>query len=75
MTGFSVRALRIGNIEIFDASQSQDLLKNLTAGLGIALLTTRVGLVGKVLPGLQLTRPDRFADSLVADCQRTITSR
>ena len=68
--GFSVLALQIGNIQSFDASQSQDLLKSLTAGLGIALLTTMVGLVGNILLGLQLTRLDRFADGLVADCQR-----
>ncbi len=68
--GFSVLALQIGNIQSFDASQSQDLLKSLTQGLGIALLTTMVGLVGNILLGLQLTRLDRVADALVADCQR-----
>ena len=68
--GFSVLALQIGNIQSFDASQSQDLLKSLTQGLGIALLTTMVGLVGNILLGLQLTRLDRYADQLVADCQR-----
>ncbi len=61
--GFSVLALRIGNIQSFDASQSQQLLKRLASGLGIALLTTLVGLVGNILPGLQLTRLDRFADA------------
>lgn len=68
--GFSVLALQIGNIQSFDASQSQDLLKSLTQGLGIALLTTMVGLVANILLGLQLTRLDRFADGFVADCQR-----
>ena len=69
--GFSVLALQIGNIQSFDPNQTQDLLKSLTQGLGIALLTTMVGLVGNILLGLQLTRLDRFADALVADCQRT----
>ncbi|MEK8049341.1 hypothetical protein AACH10_03725 [Ideonella sp. DXS22W] len=68
--GFSVLALQIGNIQSFDPSQSQDLLKSLTAGLGIALLTTMVGLVGNILLGLQLTRLDRYADALMADIQR-----
>lgn len=67
--GFSVLALEIGRIETFDPSQSQELLKSLTQGLGIALLTTMVGLVGNILLGLQLTRLDRFADALVADAQ------
>ena len=68
--GFSVLALQIGQLQSFDPSQSQDLLKSLTAGLGIALLTTMVGLVGNILLGLQLTRLDRYADLLVADCRR-----
>jgi hypothetical protein len=68
--GFSVLALQIGNIKNFDPSQSQELLKSLTAGLGIALLTTMVGLVGNILLGLQLTRLDRFADELVAAAQQ-----
>lgn len=67
--GFSVLALQIGQIQNFDPSQSQELLKSLTAGLGIALLTTMVGLVGNILLGLQLTRLDRYADALVAQAQ------
>lgn len=68
--GFSVLALNIGQLQNFDPSQSQDLLKSLTSGLGIALLTTMVGLVGNILLGIQLTRLDRFADVFLADCQR-----
>ncbi|HEY1131660.1 MAG TPA: hypothetical protein VGF12_19790 [Roseateles sp.] len=68
--GFSMLALTIGKMQSFDPAQSQDLLRSLTAGLGVALLTTMVGLVGNILLGLQLTRLDRFADALVADIQR-----
>jgi hypothetical protein len=68
--GFSMLALSIGKLQSFDPAQSQDLLRSLTAGLGVALLTTMVGLVGNILLGLQLTRLDRFADALVADIQR-----
>ena len=68
--GFSILALNIGQMQNFDAAQSQELLKSLTTGLGVALLTTMVGLVGNIVLGLQLTRLDRFADQLVADCQR-----
>jgi len=68
--GFSILALNIGNLQSFDAGQSQDLLRSLTTGLGVALLTTMVGLVGNILLGLQLTRLDRCADRLVADIQR-----
>jgi len=68
--GFSMLALAIGRMQSFDPAQSQELLRSLTAGLGVALLTTMVGLVGNILLGLQLTRLDRFADALVADIQR-----
>jgi hypothetical protein len=68
--GFSMLALQIGQLQNFDPAQSQELLKSLTGGLGVALLTTMVGLVGNIILGLQLTRLDRFADALVADTQR-----
>ena len=68
--GFSILALEIGQIQNFDASQSQELLRSLTTGLGVALLTTMVGLVGNILLGLQLTRLDRYADLLVAEAQQ-----
>ena len=68
--GFSILALHIGQMQSFDAAQSQDLLKSLTSGLGVALLTTMVGLVGNILLGLQLTRLDRYADELVTQAQR-----
>ncbi len=70
--GFSMLALQIGQIQNFDPTQSQELLRSLTAGLGVALLTTMVGLVGNIVLGLQLTRLDRFADALVADAQRRV---
>lgn len=68
--GFSILALQIGQIQNFDPTQAQELLKSLTTGLGVALLTTMVGLVGNILLGVQLTRLDRYADELVAVAQQ-----
>jgi len=68
--GFSILAMQIGHMQSLDAAQSQELLRSLTSGLGVALLTTMVGLVGNIVLGLQLTRLDRYADALVGDCQR-----
>lgn len=65
--GFSILALQLGQMDSFDPSQSAQLLRSLTGGLGIALLTTVTGLTGNILLGLQLMRLDRFADALVAD--------
>ena len=68
--GFSMLALEIGHLQNFDASQSQDLLRSLTNGLGVALLTTMVGLVGNIILGMQLTRLDRYADQFVFGAQQ-----
>lgn len=65
--GFSILALQISQIENFDPSQTQNLLKSLTGGLGIALLITAVGLVANILLGMQLVRIDRYADTMLAD--------
>jgi hypothetical protein len=65
--GFSVLALELGRMDGFDPQQSAQMLKSLTGGLGIALLTTITGLAANILLGLQLMRIDRFADGLVAE--------
>lgn len=65
--GFSILALELGRMDGFDPQQSAQMLKSLTGGLGIALLTTITGLSGNILLGLQLMRIDRFADTLVAE--------
>lgn len=67
--GFSILAMQIGHMQSFDQSQAQDMLRDLTSGLGVALLTTMVGLVANILLGLQLTRLDRFADDFIARAQ------
>jgi hypothetical protein len=65
--GFSILAIQLSQIQSFDPSQSQTLLKTLTGGLGIALLTTAVGLLANMLLGLQLVKLDRCADTILAD--------
>lgn len=69
--GFSILAYQLGQTDSFDPSQSTQLLKSLTGGLGIALLTTVTGLCGNILLGVQLMRLDRCADALVADILST----
>jgi hypothetical protein len=65
--GFSILAIDISNMQTFDASQSAAMLRTLTGGLGIALLTTAVGLVANMLLGVQLVRMDRCGDGILAD--------
>ena len=64
--GFSIMALQLGEMSSFDSGQTSAVLKTLTGGLGIALLTTMTGLAANILLGLQLMRLDRFADALTA---------
>jgi hypothetical protein len=64
--GFSIMAMQLGSLEAFDPSQTAAILKTLTGGLGIALLTTITGLTANILLGLQLVRLDRHADHLTA---------
>ena len=45
----------------------QNLLKQMTQGMAIALYTTLVGLIANLWLGLQLLLLDRTADRLVAD--------
>ena len=55
--GFSILALNLGQMESFDPSQSAQLLKSLTGGLGIALLTTVTGLTLSLIHISEPTRP------------------
>jgi hypothetical protein len=65
--GFSILAIDLGQMNTFDPNQSAQLLKTVTGGLGIALLTTITGLTCNILLGLQLMRLDRYADQLLAE--------
>jgi len=67
VVGFIVMATQIGRVPSYDLAQIQDLLKQMTAGMAIALYTTLVGLVANLWLGLQLLLLDRLADRIAAD--------
>lgn len=67
VVGFIVMATQIGRLPSFDLDQVQTLLKQMTAGMAIALYTTLVGLVANLWLGLQLMLLDRMADRIAAD--------
>lgn len=66
VVGFIVMSLQIGRMPSFDLSEVQQLLKQMTQGMAIALLTTLVGLIANLWLGLQLMLLDRMADRVVA---------
>ena len=67
VVGFIVMAAQIGRMPSFDLDQVQNLLKQMTAGMAIALYTTLVGLIANLWLGLQLLLLDRLADRIAAD--------
>jgi NADH:ubiquinone oxidoreductase subunit 5 (subunit L)/multisubunit Na+/H+ antiporter MnhA subunit len=66
VVGFVLMLTPVTMLESFDQSQVQNLLKQMTVGMGIALNTTLVGLIGTLLLGIQYLLIDRAADRLVA---------
>ncbi len=65
VVGFILMAFQVAGLESFDPAQAQALLKGMTRGMGVALLTTLVGLIGNMLAGWQLLRLDRAADAML----------
>ncbi|MCP4410931.1 MAG: MotA/TolQ/ExbB proton channel family protein [Gammaproteobacteria bacterium] len=64
--GFVLMLTPVTTLESFDQSQVQNLLKQMTVGMGVALNTTLLGLIGTMLLGIQYLLLDRAADRLVA---------
>jgi MotA/TolQ/ExbB proton channel family len=67
VVGFIVMSTQIGKMPSFDLDQVQNLLKQMTGGMAIALYTTLAGLVGNLWLGGQLLLLDRMADRIAAD--------
>ena len=66
VVGFIIMTVNVSASTSFDASQAQAILKAMTRGMGVALYTTLIGLIGNIVLGWQLHRLDRAADWLVA---------
>ncbi|MEZ5477808.1 MAG: MotA/TolQ/ExbB proton channel family protein [Thiolinea sp.] len=64
--GFVLMLASIGQLESLDIDQVQSLMQQMTQGMGIALNTTLMGLVGSILLGIQYLFLDRSADKLLA---------
>jgi hypothetical protein len=66
VVGFIVMSMQISKMQLFDISEVQTLLKQMTQGMAIALYTTLVGLAANLWLGLQLLLLDRMADKVAA---------
>lgn len=66
VVGFIVMSTQISRMQLFDITEVQTLLKQMTQGMAIALYTTLVGLAANLWLGLQLLLLDRMADQVAA---------
>lgn len=63
--GFIFMLASVSNIADFDVSSMQKILKHMSTGMGTALYTTLIGLIGSVLSAFQYHMLDRHADELI----------
>ncbi len=63
--GFIFMLGSVSNIADFDVSSMQKILRHMSNGMGTALYTTLVGLIGSVLSAMQYHMLDRHADELI----------
>ena len=73
--GFVQMLASVSTLESFDISQMQEVLKNMSGGMGVALYTTLIGIAGSVALGVQVLLLDRSADRLVANTVRFAADR
>jgi len=66
VVGFIMMLSRLEGLEQLDISDIKTLMQQMTQGMGVAMNTTLVGLVGSILLGLQFLMLDRYADKLIA---------
>lgn len=66
VVGFIMMLSSLEGLEQLDISDIKTLMQQMTQGMGVAMNTTLVGLIGSMLLGLQFLLLDRHADQLIA---------
>lgn len=66
VVGFIMMLSSLEGLEQLDISDIKTLMQQMTQGMGVAMNTTLVGLIGSILLGLQFLLLDRHADKLIA---------
>jgi hypothetical protein len=64
--GFIMMMQSVGGMEVLDATHAPELIQRMTRGMGVALVTTLLGLLGSIGLGLQFLLLDRSSDRLIA---------
>lgn len=66
VVGFIMMLSSLEGLEQLDISDIKTLMQQMTQGMGVAMNTTLVGLIGSILLGMQFLLLDRHADKLIA---------
>jgi len=66
VVGFILMLGAVTDISDFDVGTMQEMLRNMSGGMRVALFTTLCGLIGGMLLGMQYHLVDRGADELLA---------
>lgn len=67
--GFVLMLGSVANLQNYDVNTMQDLLHNMSGGMGVALFTTLSGLIAGLILGIQYQFLDRHADDLLAEIE------
>lgn len=67
--GFILMLSSVATIEDYDIATMQDLLRNMSSGMQVALFTTLTGLSAGLILGIQYQFLDRHAEELLADIE------
>lgn len=73
--GFVLMLGSVVNVSDFDANAMQNILKQMSSGMGTALYTTFAGLVCSILTAAQFFMLDQAADELVDEAKRLTQAR
>lgn len=74
VVGFILMLRSVSGIEQLDTSDIQQLMQQMTLGMGVAMNTTLVGLIASLHLGIQFLMLDRAADRLIADAVECVVS-
>lgn len=68
VVGFVLMLVSLSSIQVLEFSSLQEMISNMAVGMGVALVTTLVGLTSSILLSFQYLLLDRAADKLISQC-------
>lgn len=66
VVGFVLMLVSLSSIQVLEFSNLQEMISNMAVGMGVALITTLIGLTASILLGFQYLLLDRATDTLIS---------